>query len=253
LARTALRKGSESRVRAALRPAKTAAVSTGELYPDSGLSNQIFEAIRRDILECRLEPDARLTLGDLRKRYSVGATPLREALMRLTTDGLVIFTHNRGFRVAPVSREDLADSTQMLIELTSLAIRKAIELGNTKWEGDILSSFHQLSKLPKLIKGEGGRKEMSPEWSRLHREFHRNLYGACNSRWLMTFLDAITDQASRYVRLSIERYVPRDEEIEHREIMNAVLARDADKASRLLESHYTKTRDNLLKVGSRLF
>jgi GntR family carbon starvation induced transcriptional regulator len=216
------------------------------------MSNQAFESIRQDILECRLKPDSRLTLDELRERYNVGATPLREALMRLTTDGLVVFTQNRGFRVASVSKEDLIDAMATQIELTRIAFSKSIELGDDQWEGDLISSFHRLSKLKKYLEGAGRR--MNPEWSKVHREFHYNLVRACGSRWLLNFIEAITDQTTRYVRLSIEALrEPRVEETEHRDIMNAALARDTEKACRLLEAHFVKTRDNLLKAKPSIF
>lgn len=96
------------------------------------MSNKAFEGLYQDILECRLLPNVRLPLDDLRERHSVAATPLRQVLMRLTTDGLVVFTQNRGFRVAPVSRDDLIYATDVQIDINIIAFRKSIALGDDR-------------------------------------------------------------------------------------------------------------------------
>ncbi len=220
---------------------------------DQNLTYQAFENIRHDILICRLKPDARLPLDELRERYQVGATPLREALMRLTSDGLVVFEQNRGFRVAAVSRDDLVDAVEIQIELNMIALRKSIELGDDEWEGNLISSFHRLSKQSKLSP-DAEVTEMDSRWSQRHREFHDTLVSACGSKWLVNFYEVITDQTNRYLRLSVEYLEqPRDDNSEHREIMEAALERDSDKACRSLSEHLLRTRDKLLQIEPTIF
>ena len=62
-----------------------------------------LDVLRADILRCRLRPDTRLRLEELRERYGMSISPLREALMRLQSEGLVTLEENKGFRVSPVS------------------------------------------------------------------------------------------------------------------------------------------------------
>lgn len=70
---------------------------------------QTYDMLREDIVTCRLKPDERVRLEEFRERYSVGASSLREALMRLEAEGLVLLEPNKGFRVLPISREHLLD------------------------------------------------------------------------------------------------------------------------------------------------
>src|SRR6266436_2137454 len=68
------------------------------------LTSDLFDRLRTDILRCNLKPNSRLLFRDLRAAYASGMSPLREALMRLASDGLVVLEDHKGFRVAPVSR-----------------------------------------------------------------------------------------------------------------------------------------------------
>ena len=72
-------------------------------------SDVLFERMRSDILSLKLLPGAPLRLPGLSTRYQAGLTPLRECLNRLCGDHLVVPVHNKGFRVAPLTRDDLLD------------------------------------------------------------------------------------------------------------------------------------------------
>ena len=85
------------------------------------LATDLFEEIRSDILHNRLDPGARLMFRDLRERYRSGLSPLREALMRLATEGLVILEDHRGFRVAPATRDEMIDVANSRLLLQPLA------------------------------------------------------------------------------------------------------------------------------------
>ncbi len=78
---------------------------------DTGRSNteRAYLRLRREILHGDLMPGDRLTAADLQDRFSLGLTPIREALMRLSAEGLVDAETHRGARVADVSRAALAD------------------------------------------------------------------------------------------------------------------------------------------------
>ena len=66
--------------------------------------------------------------------------------MRLASDGLVILEDHKGFRVAPVSREELVDITSTRVELEGLAVALAIDKGDDFWEAGVLARFHEMSK-----------------------------------------------------------------------------------------------------------
>jgi len=74
------------------------------------LASSVYERIREDILIGRLQPGEKLRIDTLRQRYTVGGSPIREALNRLSSEGLVLQHDQRGFGVLPASIEDLVDS-----------------------------------------------------------------------------------------------------------------------------------------------
>jgi DNA-binding GntR family transcriptional regulator len=115
-------------------------------------SEYMFQRLSADIIHCRFEPGAKLTSDSLRKRYDVGISPLREALSRLSAVGLVTQVGQRGFRVAPISPEDLIDLTRVRIFVECTAIRLSLGLGNADWEAEILAAAHR------FVDGPGPRR-----------------------------------------------------------------------------------------------
>src|SRR3974390_3667965 len=87
------------------------------------LTTRAFERLREDILLGRLAPSERLRIQALSERYGIGATAIREALSRLTTDGLVQAEDQRGFTVTSVSPEELLDLTRTRIQVEQMALR----------------------------------------------------------------------------------------------------------------------------------
>jgi DNA-binding GntR family transcriptional regulator len=209
------------------------------------LSAQVFERLRSDIIDCRLQPDARLRLEELRERYGAGASPIREALMRLEVEGLVVLEQNRGFRVSPISRAHLVDLSANRIEIEGLALRWAIERGGVDWEAEIIGAFHRLSRQEKTAPAQAGR--IGEGWKKEHRAFHRALVAGCGSPILLATCEALFDQGERYVALSIARRAPpRDDVAEHKRIMEAVLARDAVAAIAANREHIERTTEKVL-------
>ena len=86
------------------------------------------------------------------------------------------------------------------------------------------------------------------EWPALHERFHVTLISACGLDWLMRFRSVLFEQTERYRALSRTRATPtRDIHVEHHAIVEATLARDADKATELLTAHFARTRDLAIK------
>lgn len=206
----------------------------------------LYDKLREDLLSGRLKPDQKLQMRFLMEAYQAGQTPLREALNRLTAEGLVEAREQRGFVVSPVSRSELRELTMTRCWVETLALRKAMEATTPSWEEELVIAHHRLSRTPRSLNPE--RFEDNPEWERLHRIFHRTLIGQCGSRPLLGFCDELADQLYRYRRLSIGRAFPvRHVADEHLAIVTAVLDGDAEKAVDLLERHYRHTADVILE------
>jgi len=208
-------------------------------------TSDLFERLRTDIIECRLQPGERLRFDETRLRYATGLSPLREALMRLTQEGLVVMESQRGFHVAQVSVSDLRDVTRMRIELEVMAVRWSIEHGDDQWEVGVVGAIHALSKLVKT----DINLNLNNEWERRHDNFHSSLVMACGSEWLIRMRRILYDRADRYRRLSIKyRDVPRNDMAEHRKLADAVLARDVKTSTELVREHIETTSSVILNL-----
>ena len=207
------------------------------------IASDVFDELRDDILTCRLVPGTRLRFKDLRARYRAGLSPIREALMRLVADDLVILEDHKGFRVAPVSQEELVDLAMTWFELESLGIRQSIKKGDDRWAANIRARFRELSK-HRMRTPEGG---LDPGWEPRNMAFHESLYAACGSASLMRFCRVLSERFSRYRRLWA-RQLARTRNIakEHEDLCRAVLNRDTAAAIAALRRHRTTTIRDLL-------
>lgn len=193
--------------------------------------------IRQDILSGRLEPLKPLRIAQLKCQYSIGASPLREALSRLLTDGLVTKEGNRGFRVGPTSLDDFRDITNVRKYLECHALQLSIAHGDQDWEGKlVLAHFH-------LSKAERARSVEANELERLGRNFHFALIDGCGSEYLRGFCMHLYDLSGRYRQISLRGNSDRLREInqEHTEIFEATMDRDAERAIALLRDHIEGT------------
>ena len=109
------------------------------------LSEAAYQRLRADIVAGVLEAGKPLRLEALRQRYGLSFSPLREALMRLQSERLVLSTALRGFSVAPLSREEIRDATETRILIECEALRRSMRDGDDDWEAGIVAAFHALS------------------------------------------------------------------------------------------------------------
>src|SRR5271155_2338310 len=159
------------------------------------LTQRAYDLLREALLNCRFEPGEPLRIGELCKRLDASQGAVREALSRLTSEGLVEARPQRGFRVTPISAEDLGDLTSARIEIEELCLRHAIAAGDVLWEARIVGAFHQLSRTPPL---EPGARRFDRRFVALHHSFFDDLVSACDSIWLSRVRQMLQVQEFRY-------------------------------------------------------
>lgn len=215
------------------------------------LATSVYEQMRQEILCGDLPPGEKLRVEYLRQRYGVGASPIREALNRLSVEGVVRREDQKGFRVAEVSVTELDELIKTRCWLEETALRESIANGGDEWEEELILAFHRLAKSPRSADAQ--TFEINPDWESLHRSFHMALIGACGSRWLTAYCDQLNDLADRYRQLAIRvTYPGRNELDEHMAIKDAAVARDADAAVKILTDHYRLTASVIRNSVSRL-
>jgi len=148
----------------------------------------------------------------------------------------------RGFRVAPVSVADLRDLAEMRIEIETKCLRRAIANGDLAWEAAVVAAHHRLAATP-IAAADGG---FSSAWIVAHGDFHAALAQACDSAWMLRVRDLLFAHNERYLDLARKAdRGRRDAAREHRELMEAALARDTDRAVAAMVAHIGKTRDTI--------
>jgi DNA-binding GntR family transcriptional regulator len=204
------------------------------------LTERAYRALRQAIVRGEFEPGARLRVEELSRRFAVSSSPLREALNRLSEQGLVRAVENRGFRVAPLTAAGVSDLARVRSLVECEALRDAIAHGDDRWEAQAVAAAHALALVERRLGDEP--RTLDDEWSARHREFHLSLYAGCSSPLLLDLADVLFDNAERYRRWAARwRQTPRRKHDEHQRLLKAVLARDADRAVEALRQHIAHT------------
>lgn len=226
-------------------------VSDKGLSDGKNLSERAHESIRRDILNGELFPGDKLQIEAISERYGIGIAPVREALNRLSSEGLVERKSQRGFFVATLSITDLEELVKTRIWLETKALAESIKNADESWEEQLVLSFHRLARTHRRMPLQSG-PESSEEWEARHKEFHMLLLDRCGSSWLLGFCSSMMDQAVRYRNLSMNVHpsLLRREgaAAEHQALLDAAIERNADLACTLLADHYTTTLEGLRDV-----
>lgn len=214
-------------------------------------AERAYRRLRDEILHGALRPGERLRAADLQDRFQLGLTPIREALMRLTSENLVEAETNKGSRVSNASLAELRDlmATRRMIERECLTA--AIANGDANWEAEIVAAMHLLSRTKLPTSAED--RAAAAAWEVQHRRFHVALVAGCGSEWLLRFWNVLADHSERYRKVRLLRRLDIDAEVrdinaEHSAIMAAVLKRDARKATRLMDQHLTATEKYIAKL-----
>lgn len=209
------------------------------------LTDQAYQRLREDIVHSKFEPGEKLGIEFLKRTYQVGATPLREALYRLSSDGFVQVQGQRGFRVAEMSPAELQDITDLRVVLEGMALTQSVENSDDAWESRVVAAFHHLTK------AESRTDPDIHEWEVRNREFHLALVSCCHSPWLMRFHETLYDQHKRYRNLArINRGKRRNVHDEHTAIFEAALAKDTERLRKVNEIHIRATAEITCRILS---
>ncbi|KLU21822.1 hypothetical protein EOS_33810 [Caballeronia mineralivorans PML1(12)] len=214
----------------------------------SGQTRLVFEQLRSAIIEGICEPGAKINIASVAEEQKVSPGAVREALAMLEAESWVVSEPARGYRVSPVSQNDLRDLVQARIEVEKLCIAEAIRHGDLAWEGGIVSALHHLSRVPE--RDRDAPEHLNAQWVLSHSQFHHALVAACPNQWLLRLHRMLYQQSERYRYLSVR--VPggaRDVLAEHKGLVDAVLNRDIQAATEKISRHLQETANRLVRVS----
>lgn len=200
----------------------------------------VHDRVRKAILSGELPPETIISQVRLARDLGVSRTPLREALRMLQREGLIESEHNRRVRVAGFSLPDLEQLYIMRVALESAAIRltipRMIPEDVATLEGDLAQMVHF------------DEQEDFERWEVPHRVFHRGLVASAGSRMGST-LSQLSDHAERYRRIHATRVPETRSRVarEHRLILDAAEAHDAQTGARRLGAHLARTAFDVMQ------
>jgi GntR family transcriptional regulator, carbon starvation induced regulator len=203
------------------------------------LVDTAYRWLRPRILDGSFAAGDKLRVEHLREQSGIGATPLREALSRLSAERLVQATGQRGFRVAPMSLAELDDVTENRALLEARAVELSVTRGDVAWEAGLVAAQHLVER-----SARPSDKAKFAAWDAANSAFHDALVAACGSPWLLTMRKELFDLHARYRALAAAtttRRGGRDVDAEHVAIVEAALARRARRAAQLAEAHIRAT------------
>jgi DNA-binding GntR family transcriptional regulator len=195
-------------------------------------SEYAYRRVRELILGGRLEPGAAIAQARLAKEIGISTTPLREALRRLKSDGLVELDAHRDARVTPLTAEEARDLLEIRRSLDPLAAALAAERRTKDDIRELRTAIEGLEPLPG-----------SPSIDQLvaHRRFHRAIYQASHNDLLIETLDGLWDKADRYrmLALKVDRgQAARDKKAaEHQQLLDCLVAGDVEGAAAVMRGH----------------
>lgn len=193
-------------------------------------TERIIESIEDEILQGALAPGARLDEVLLAERYGVSRTPVREALKQLSAAGLVVIRPHQGALVAIHTRDELIEMFEAMAELEATCARLATRR-MTPYERLLVEEAHvECRRL-----AQGGDVLA---FFRANSVLHGLLYQACHNRFLRQQTESLNKRLMPYRRLITFREGRLAESIaEHDAVVGALLAGDADGASRQMRHH----------------
>lgn len=207
----------------------------------------VEDRVRESILSGVFKPSAQLRMEDLKERFDVGYSPIREALSRLAGEGLVLAEANKGFRVRPLSRDDLRDIAIARCAVEKEALRRSMLEGGDDWESEIVAAMHGYRK--KSAKAFESAEALEA-WEQGHDRLHSALIAACGSSRLLDLQKRLQEQHTRYRRLIVIPNVQSDTHSdEHERLVEVVLDRKVDEAVAMIEHHMMITADALDSAG----
>jgi DNA-binding GntR family transcriptional regulator len=211
------------------------------------LADVVYQKLRDAIIDGRLEPGCWLRQAALAQELGVSQMPVREALKRLVAEGLAVRIPYRGVRVVEFTSQDLLDMATVRLVLESLAVRYAAE--------EI--SEEELSQLEENLNQAAvySRPDEMDQRRRLNAEFHLGICRASGHRFLVHQVEALWrwfPSVMLYEGMRRQESLARDrltrESREHRAILAALKAHDAERAEAEMRGHIHHLSEELAEV-----
>lgn len=203
--------------------------------PDVTLAQQCYDQLKHEIIDGDLKPGQKIKTATIKERFNIGQSPIREALSRLVSCGLVEVEDNKGFRVAPLTVESVRDICTSFVLIENVALALAIERGDDAWEAAIVGALHQLE----IVESKEKSEVPYELWEQRNNNFHLTLIGGCKSPILIDIRNNIYMKYDRFSRFAyaVQKKPLVENHAEHKKLAQAVIKRDVKAAHEIMSNH----------------
>ena len=210
----------------------------------TSLTDQAYQALRREILTCALKPGSDISEAAIANRLAMSKTPVREALARLRTEGFVKAFPRRGYQISPLVVSEIDE----LLDLRGVVEGACGELAAERISD---SELDRLAELAAASHNAAATANLGPFIS-ANREFHLAIASAANNRRLTDLAVRLFDELERYFHHGARaRAINGEVQPDHHRIVAVLRERDREAARRVMVAHSEATRRGLFEAISQ--
>jgi GntR family transcriptional regulator, carbon starvation induced regulator len=225
---------------------------TGSADPKRNPAGAAAFWLRRDIIRGVFAPGERLATEFLANFYKIGYSPMREAIVLLSSSDLTVHEHQRGRFVAQVSLHDWLDVEDIYLRTSKMALHIAMERGDLAWEERMVVSLYR--SLRTVNSAPPTDPEQLEVWHMARRALHSDMRAGANSAVLSDFLSGLSDRLERYIYLFGDRSLEsnRDHHTQNRVFVDALVSRDPTRLVNVMEEYFDYGKPVRDSVARRL-
>lgn len=207
------------------------------------LPEQVYQRLRAGVLQGEFPPGQFLRQEELAQRFGASRVPLREAMTRLETEGLLELKPRRGYAVISLEKSEI----QEIFALRAIVEQHAgAAAALHRVERDIKEVKTILNKMEKLATST---LEKTNQWLELNSIFHARIFACAGLKHVTRVANILRDMVEPYIRIEITLTMDVTQaQVEHRQIFEALSAGDAELLGRLCKEHCEHTAERLIKA-----
>jgi DNA-binding GntR family transcriptional regulator len=188
----------------------------------------VYEELKRSIMDGEYEPGSRVVGDQLAEQLGMSAVPVREAIVRLASEGWLEISPHVGAVVPPFDPNEI---------LENALIRAALESSATRLATPHLTASHFRELRRYLDAMDEAAAEGSPHYPRLNLEFHQLILSACPYKRMRDLVQQVAERTMRLRTVTLVPHYVGASQAEHRELVRALEAGDADRAEDISRRH----------------
>lgn len=203
-----------------------------------GTVDRVYEELKNRAISYAIKPGSRLNEGEVARELGVSRTPVREALNRLTVAGFLSFTPSQGFFRKPFDPTEIFDLYEMRQAIEVASVRLAVD----RAPDEALQEVDEFLTVSAACSGD----ERVDRLVGLDEQFHERIVRLSGNAEMLSSLLNINDRIRFFRWVAMGTGSRRNTQGEHRQVLSALQARDAEQAATILHAHIARRRDQIV-------